>query len=97
MELFSFPLVLVIKTKILEEAQATTQTTTTSKATEEAIDLDSFGKTKAVQFFLHFFAVTTRLRCDNDFLFLFFDTVFLEFKRSFRSRRCPCFLSSAPY
>ena len=41
MELFSFSLVLVIKTKILEGAQATTQTTTTSKATEEAvIDLD---------------------------------------------------------
>ena len=40
MELFSFPLVLVIKTKILEEAQETTQTTTTSKTTEEAIDLD---------------------------------------------------------
>ena len=40
MELFSFSLVLVIKTKILEEAQATTQTTMTSKATEEAIDLD---------------------------------------------------------
>ena len=51
MELFSFPLVLVIKTKILEGAQATTQTTTTSKATEEAIDLDSFGKTTALQFF----------------------------------------------
>ena len=48
MELFSFPLVLVIKTKILEGAQATT---TTSKATEEAIDLDSFGKTTALQFF----------------------------------------------
>ena len=42
MELFSFSLVLVIKTKILEGAQGTTtQTTTTSKATEEAvIDLD---------------------------------------------------------
>ena len=40
MELFSFSLVLVIKTKILEEAQETTQTTTTSKTTEEAIDLD---------------------------------------------------------
>ena len=51
MELFSFSLVLVIKTKILEGAQATTQTTTTSKATEEAIDLDSFGKTTALQFF----------------------------------------------
>ena len=51
MELFSFPLVLVIKTKILEGAQATTQTTTTSKATEEAIDSDSFGKTTALQFF----------------------------------------------
>ena len=62
MELFSFPLVLVIKTKISEGAQATT---TTSKATEEAIDLDSFGKTTALQFFLHFFAVTTRLRCEN--------------------------------
>ena len=48
MELFSFPLVLVIKTKISEGAQATT---TTSKATEEAIDLDSFGKTTALQIF----------------------------------------------
>ena len=48
MELFSFPLVLVIKTKILEGAQ---KTTTTSKTTEEAIDLDSFGKTTALQFF----------------------------------------------
>ena len=48
MELFSFPLVLVIKTKILEGAQATT---TTSKTTEEAIDLDSFGKTTALHFF----------------------------------------------
>ena len=48
MELFSFPLVLVIKTKISEGAQATT---TTSKATEEAIDLDSFGKTTTLQFF----------------------------------------------
>ena len=37
MELFSFPLVLVRKTKISEGAQATT---TTSKTTEEAIDLD---------------------------------------------------------
>ena len=62
MELFSFPLVLVIKTKIIEGAQATT---TTSKATEEAIDLDSFGKTTTLHFFLHFFAVTTRLRCEN--------------------------------
>ena len=37
MELYSFPLVLVIKTKISEGAQATR---TTSKATEEVIDLD---------------------------------------------------------
>ena len=61
MELFSFSL-LVLHGDI-EEAQATT---TTSKTTEEeAIDLDSFGKTTTLPFFLHFFAVTARLRREN--------------------------------